>query len=61
MKKIIKIVDKIMEYMLIFGLVLMAGILFFAPILMSFYYELLCADLAIILIPMFYLIETRCP
>lgn len=61
MKKIKKIVDKLMEYMLIFGLVLMAGILFFAPICLEFYYEILCADLALIAIPLFYLVETRCP
>ena len=61
MKKIRKIVDKIMEWMMLSGFVLMFGILFFAPILMSFYYELLCADLALIAIPLFYMVETRCP
>ena len=61
MKKIRKIVDSIMEWIMLFGIVLMFGILFFAPICMSFYYELLCADLALIAIPLFYLVETRCP
>ena len=50
-----------MEWIMLFGIVLMFGILFFAPLFMSFYYEILCADLAFISIPMFYLIETRCP
>ena len=61
MKKIKKIIDKIMEWIMLFGIVLMFGILFFAPLFMQFYYEILCADLAFISIPMFYLIETRCP
>lgn len=61
MKKIKKIVDKIMEWIMLFGIVLMFGILFFAPLFMSFYYEILCADLALIAIPLFYLVETRCP
>lgn len=61
MKKIKKIVDSIMEWMLYIGIVLAGAILFLAPILMSFYYELLCADLAFIAIPLFYMVETRCP
>ena len=60
MKKIKKIVDKIMEWIMLFGIVLMFAILFFAPLFMNFYYEILCADLAFISIPLFYLIETRC-
>lgn len=58
MKKVRKIVDKIMEWIMLFGIVLMFGILFFAPLFMSFYYEILCADLAIIGIPLFYAIES---
>ncbi|MGN1478859.1 MAG: hypothetical protein ACI4XH_03760 [Acutalibacteraceae bacterium] len=61
MKKIKKIVDKIMEWVMLFGIVLMFGILFFAPMLMSFYYEILCADLALIAIPLFYAIESYDP
>ncbi len=57
MKKVRKIVDKIMEWIMLFGIGLMFGILFFAPLFMHFYYEILCADLAIIGIPLFYAIE----